>query len=157
MARLLAAEGERDLLDRGFSRRDFFKIASLVGAAASLPFGSEAALAQISQFGKGPPDAILINANENPLGPCPEALEAVNRIFKDGGRYHFELSEQFRELMAAQENLSPAQVQPFVGSSPPLTQAVIAFTSPSKSFVTCDPGYESGENSARFVGAKVMT
>ncbi|HXY37481.1 MAG TPA: pyridoxal phosphate-dependent aminotransferase [Planctomycetaceae bacterium] len=156
MQLVLGPERESDLLGRGFSRRDFFKVASLMGAAASLPFFNEAALAQLSAFGNEVPhDAVLINANENPLGPCPQALEAAMERVKDGGRYHFETTFQFRELLAQQENLSLEQVQVFAGSSPPLWQSVIALTSPTKSFVTGDPGYEAGEAAARFIGAKV--
>jgi histidinol-phosphate/aromatic aminotransferase/cobyric acid decarboxylase-like protein len=33
---------------------------------------------------------------------------------------------------------------------------VLAFTSPSKSFVTGDPGYEAGMRAAKFIGAKVV-
>jgi histidinol-phosphate aminotransferase len=156
MQQVLGRERELDLLARGFSRRDFFKVASLMGAAASMPFLGEAAFAQLSSFGNEvPADAVLINANENPLGPCPQALEAAITRVKDGGRYHFELSYQLRELLARRETLSVEQVQVFVGSSPPLWQAVIALTSPSRSFVTGDPGYEAGEVAARFIGAKV--
>jgi len=159
MVHVFGPERERELLARGFSRRDFFKIASLmgagVGAAASLPFFGEAALAQLSQVGEIPPDAVLINANENPLGPCPEALTATTSMVREGGRYHFEMTDQFCRMLAAQENLPPDHVQAFAGSSPPLAQSVVAFTSPSKSFVTGDPGYEAGERAARFIGAKV--
>src|ERR1700733_5554769 len=134
MQHVLGPEGERELLARGFSRRHFFKVASLMGAASSMPFFGEAAFAQLSSFGNEvPPDAVLINANENPLGPCSQALEAATGFLKQGGRYHFELPSQLRDLLAQQENISPEQVQIFAGSSPPLTQAVIAHTSPSRS------------------------
>ncbi len=33
---------------------------------------------------------------------------------------------------------------------------MLAFTSPTKSFVTGDPGYEAGERAAKFIGAKVI-
>lgn len=156
MQHVFGLDRERELLARGFSRREFFKIASLMGAAASLPFCSEATLAQLSQVGEIPHDAVLINANENPLGPCPEALAATTSMVKEGGRYHFEMTDQFRRLVASQENVPLDCVQAFVGSSPPLAQSVVAFTSPSRSFVTGDPGYEAGERAARFIGAKVF-
>jgi histidinol-phosphate aminotransferase len=156
MEHVLGPERERELLQRGFSRRDFFKIASLLGAAASLPFYGEAALAQLSQVGDLPPDAVLINANENPLGPCPQAVAAMSNVLNKSGRYHFEMTGQFCKLLAEQENLSPDQVRAFAGSSGPLTQSVVAFTSPTKSFVIADPGYEAGEHAARFIGAKVI-
>ena len=47
-------------------------------------------------------------------------------------------------------------MQPFAGSSAPLTQTVLAFTSPTRSFVVCDPGYEAGELAAKFIGAKTV-
>ena len=127
-----------------------------MGGAASLPFYGEAALAQLSQVGSMPSDAVRINANENPLGPCPEALAAMSGFLKEGGRYHFELTDQFSKLLASQEKLPPDHVHPFAGSSAPLTQSVVAFTSPSRSFVTADPGYEAGERAAQFIGAKVI-
>ena len=43
------------------------------------------------------------------------------------------------------------------GSSGPLHQAVLAFTSPTKPFVTGDPGYEAGERAAHFIGAKTIS
>lgn len=153
---LLSPDCQRDFLERGFSRRDFVRIATLIGAGATLPFYGEAALAQLSQVPGMPADAVKINANENPLGPCPEAIEAMTRILGQGGRYNYDLTNQFCQLLASQEGLSADQVQAFPGSSAPLTQSVLAFTSPTKSLVIADPGYEAGEAAARFIGAKVL-
>jgi len=61
-----------------------------------------------------------------------------------------------RETLAEMESLKPTYVQAYAGSSAPLHQAVIAFTGPEKAFVTADPGYEAGENAAKFIGAKVI-
>ena len=47
-------------------------------------------------------------------------------------------------------------MQPYAGSSAPLHQAVLGFTSPTKPFVTADPGYEAPERAAQFIGAKVI-
>jgi histidinol-phosphate aminotransferase len=47
-------------------------------------------------------------------------------------------------------------VQIFAGSSAPLHQAVLAFTSPEKALITADPGYEAGERAAKFIGSKVV-
>jgi histidinol-phosphate aminotransferase len=146
----------RDLLSRGFSRRNFGRLASLLGTGALLPFYNESALAQLSQVRGMPADAVKINANENPLGPCPEALEAIFSAAKQGGRYTYELTDDFRETLATQEGVSPDYVQPYPGSSLPLHLSVIAFTSPTKSFVIADPGYEAGERAAKFIGAKVI-
>ena len=104
----------------------------LGGGAAATPFFGEAAMAQLSAVKNLPPDAVKLNANENPLGPAPEAIEAMQRVLAQGGRYSYGLTDEFRETMAAAEGLSPEQVLPFAGSSAPLTQSVLAFTSPTK-------------------------
>jgi histidinol-phosphate aminotransferase len=153
----LTPEQKKDLVKRGFSRRTFGRIAAVMTAGASLPFYNEPALAQLSAIrGTMPADAVKINANENPLGPCPEAAEAIHNIVQRGGRYMYEETSGFQETMAGLEGVKPEYVQPFAGSSAPLHQAVLAFTSPTKSFVTADPGYEAGERAAKYIGAKVI-
>ena len=152
----LTTAQKRDFLERGFSRRNFGRLAAVLGAGAALPFYSEPALAQLSQVRGMPPDAVKINANENPLGPCPEAAEAIHNVVKMGGRYTYELTDEFRETLASQEGVMPSYVAPFAGSSAPLHYSVLAFTSPTKSFVTTDPGYEAGERAAKFIGSKVV-
>jgi histidinol-phosphate aminotransferase len=153
--RTLTPEAGRDLLQRGFTRRSFGKISSLLAAGATLPFFNEAAMAQLSMIGRLPPDAVKINSNENPLGPCKEAAEAIHAIIQNGGRYMYEESFSFAALLAGQEGVSADYVLPFAGSSDPLHRSVIAFTSPRRSFVMADPGYEAGERAASFVGASV--
>ena len=152
----LTNEGRRELLRRGFSRRSFGKVAALISAGATLPFYNEAALAQLSKVSGGiPPDAVKIDANENPLGPCADAIDAIQSIVPKGGRYQYELTDQFREVYAAAEGVPVDYVNPYAGSSLPLHLAVIAFTSPTRSLVTADPGYEAPERAAEFVGSKV--
>ncbi|HYW44968.1 MAG TPA: pyridoxal phosphate-dependent aminotransferase [Bryobacteraceae bacterium] len=153
----LSEQQKQDFVKRGFSRRSFGRIATMLTAGAALPFYNESAMAQLSAIrGPMPPDAVKINANENPLGPCPEALEAIHKIAKDGGRYLYEETFGFQDVLAEQEGVKANYVQPYAGSSAPLHQAVLAFTSPSKPFVTADPGYEAGERAAQFIGAKVI-
>ncbi len=156
MDTLLTTEQQRDFSRRGFSRRTFGRIATVMGAGAALPFFNEPAMAQLSAVRNMPADAVKINANENPLGPCPEALTAMQGLLKNGGRYLYEETFGFQELLAEQEGVKASYVQPYAGSSAPLHQAVLAFTSPTKPFVTADPGYEAGERAAEFIGAKVI-
>ena len=152
-----STQQERDFLNRGFSRRSFGRLAALLSAGATLPFANEFALAQQSRVEGGiPPDAIKLNANENPLGPCPEALEALFAAARQGGRYLFEEEDAFRRAMADTEGLRPDYVAPFAGSGLALHTAVIAFTSPQRSLMLADPTYETPEHVARFVGAKVI-
>src|ERR1044072_3516461 len=90
MSLSLSTEQKRDFARRGFSRRDLGRIAAVIGAGVALPFYNEPALAQLSAVRGMPPDAVKINANENPLGPCAEALEAIHSVAAKGGRYLYE-------------------------------------------------------------------
>jgi histidinol-phosphate/aromatic aminotransferase/cobyric acid decarboxylase-like protein len=145
-------------MERGFSRRHFSRIAGLVGAGmSSLPlFNAEQAYAQLSKVKGMPADAVKINANENPLGPSTEAAEAIHNVVKLGGRYTYELTDEFAETLAAQSGVPADHILPFAGSSLPLHTSAFAFASPTKPWVTGEPGYESGANAAKFIGAKVI-
>ena len=138
------------------SRREFSRMATLLAAGATLPFYNESALAQLSKTGPLPPGAVKINANENPLGPCPEAAEAIAKMIARGGRYMYEETDAFVNTLAKQEGLDAEYILPFAGSSDPLHRAVLAFTSKEKPFVMSDPGYEAGGRAAQFIGAKVI-
>ena len=147
---------ERDFLQRGFSRRDFTRISLLLGAAAALPFYNEPALAQLSDVGPLPPDATKLNANENPMGPCPEAAEAIHNIVLKCGRYMFDEGAKMAQSLAEQEGLKPSYAVAFPGSSDPLHRAVLAHTSPTKPLVIADPSYEAPERAASFIAAPVI-
>ena len=138
------------------SRRSFSRMAALLATGASLPFYNETALAQLSKIGPLPSDAVKINANENPLGPCPEAIEAITKVLAKGGRYLYEETDVFTKTLAEQEGLDPEYVMPFPGSSDPLHRAVLAYCSKERPFITADPGYEAGGRAAQFIGAKVI-
>jgi histidinol-phosphate aminotransferase len=153
---MTTADLKKNLLARGFSRRAFAKASTLLGAGATLSFYNEPALAQLSMIGPLPLDAVKINANENPMGPCPEAAEAIYNVVKKGGRYLYEETFSFAKTLAEQEGVTPSHIMPFAGSSDPLHRAVLAFTSPTKSLVMADPGYEAGSRAAEFIGSKVI-
>src|SRR5438552_2420482 len=105
----------------GFTRRDLGRMAALLSAGVALPFYNEAALAQdLKAIGNIPPDAVKINANENPMGPCPAAIEAIREVIPQGGRYLFGQTFAFVEAMAAAEGLPTSHIMPFAGSSDPL-------------------------------------
>ena len=126
-------------------RRSFLWAA---GLAAAAPIVTEASLAQAARFsstgGVPPADAVLINANENPLGPSKAAIEAIAQIAPLGGRYD-RLGEQdlFIETFATQHGLKPENIAVYAGSSEPLHYTVLSFTSPTRSLVMGDPSYEA--------------
>jgi len=146
---------EDSILSRGFSRRQLGRIAGVLTAGAALPFYNEAAFAQRAVRGQANDDAVRINSNENPLGPCADALDAITKVARFGGRYspHNEQG-QMVEAVAASEGIKPEYVSIFAGSSDPLHRTVCAFCSPTRGFVMADPGYESGAQTAKFIGAK---
>jgi histidinol-phosphate/aromatic aminotransferase/cobyric acid decarboxylase-like protein len=96
------------------------------------------------------------------LGPCPEAVDAIYKSVKQGGRYTFEATDQLAEAMSGSLDLkfSPDErqryIRIFAGSSAPLHQTVLAFCSKDRPFVTADPGYEAGEFAAKYAGAQVI-
>lgn len=103
-----------------------------------------------------PADAVVIDQNENPLGPCQSAREAMTAILPRGGRYSYGLTEELVRTFAKLEGVSPESVTAFPGSSNPLHCAVLAFTSAQKSYVTADPGYEAGMFASEISGARVV-
>jgi len=158
MTQLLNQEVQENLLTRGFSRRHFSRILGMIGAGAALPFYNEAALAQSASgvYGVVPTDVVRINGNENPLGPCPEAVEAANKITKYLNRYQpTNEVDQFKTAVAESEGLKVENIAAFAGSSDPLHRITLAFTSPTRSLVMGDPGYEASSRAANFIGAKV--
>ena len=162
MQGILDKEAQAELLRRGFSRRSFGRIATLLGAGAALPFYNEPALAQLSMVRNLPPDAVKINANENPLGPSAVAADAIREIVASGGRYMYEKTFDLAETLAEQEDLKfswnqkESYVAIFAGSSDPLHRTVLAYCDKNKPFVVADPGYEAGGRAAEFIGANTI-
>src|ERR1700737_3898163 len=131
------------------SRRSFVRIAS-AASAADLAFGQRRITRDI------PADAILINANENPLGPCAQACSAMADLGTKGGRYEFGLTQELVKTFAEIEGLKPEYVRAYAGSSEPLHYAVLAFTSPEKSLVMGDPAYEAPMRAVSYSKARLF-
>ncbi len=149
------------------SRRSFMRLA---GVAASMPILTEAHFAWAAQQAPGasaaaparrmrqamPADAVLINANENPLGPCKAACEAIASIAPKGGRYDIDgETDKLTKTFASQNGLKENYIAVYAGSSEPLHYSVLAFTSPTRGFVTADPSYEAGMRAAQVAKAKI--
>lgn len=143
------------------SRRTFFQLgatgsAALASGIVGEPFLAFSARAASLPPGPFPKDAVILDANENPLGPCSVAREAISEISPNAGRYDYWMTEDLSKKFAAMEGLKPTHVRAFPGSGEPLHYSVLAFTSPTKSYVTADPGYEAGMYAARISGARVV-
>src|SRR5258707_7961560 len=138
-----------------FSRRSFLHLSAAASAAAAFHIVTEPMLAAAARkpFSK---DAVIIDQNENPLGPSQPARDAISAIIPQGGRYFDNLTDDLVHTFAQLEGLNPDYVHAFPGSSVPLRFSVVAFTSPRKSYVTADPGYEAGIYAAEAAGARVV-
>jgi histidinol-phosphate aminotransferase len=135
------------------SRRSFLQ---LTAAAAACRLMTEPMLAAAAARKPAPSGAVVIDANENPLGPSQPAREAISVIIPQGGRYLDSLTDELIQTFAQQEGLNPDHVHVFPGSTPALHFGVVAFTSPQRSYVTADPGYEAGMHAAAATGARVV-
>jgi len=151
------------LLERGFSRRQLGRIASMFTAgAAALPLFNEFAMAQDAEqrmargsgrraFGA---DYVRISSNENPMGPSKEGLEALIKVAPQAWRYspngeEAELVKTISEI----EGVPADHITVYGGSSDPLYRSACAFTSPTRSWTMADPGYGGG--APAFIGSKV--
>jgi histidinol-phosphate aminotransferase len=139
------------------SRRSFLSLSAAASAAVALRIVTEPMLAYARNPAKtASKDAIRIDANENPLGPCASARAAATDILGQGGRYSDWLTDDLVKMLAEMEGVKSEQVRVYPGSSEPLHHAVAAFASPKRSYVTADPGYEAGMFAANAIGAKVV-
>jgi histidinol-phosphate aminotransferase len=135
-----------------FSRRSFLQLSA---AAAALQIVTEPMLAAAARKPHSG-DGVMIDSNENPLGPSQSARDAISSIIPQGGRYLDNLTDDLIHTFAQLEGLNPDHVHAFPGSTPALHFGVIAFTSPQKSYVTADPGYEAGMFAAGASQARVV-
>ncbi len=141
------------------SRRSFLRLAGAAAAAIPIVTESRLAWAASPEDGDRPrPKAssdsaadisasgrVLINANENPLGPCAAACAAIAAIAPKGGRYDSEgETQRLTSTFAAQNNLPEDHIGVYAGASEPLHFAVLAFTSVRRGYVAADPTYEAG-------------
>ncbi|HEY5381820.1 MAG TPA: pyridoxal phosphate-dependent aminotransferase [Acidobacteriaceae bacterium] len=153
---------------RPTSRRNFLRYAAM---AAATPILTEAHFARAAQaaadpkdrpaparsnFHALPADAVLINANENPMGPCEAARARINELVPAGGRYDlYGEEDKLIDTFASQHNLKRNHIAVYAGSSEPLYYTVLAFASPSRSLVIADPSYEWAMMAAGAAGATI--
>ena len=135
------------------SRRTFLQLSA---AAAAFQIVTEPMLAAAARHRPAPKDAVMIDSNENPLGPSQPARDAMSAILPLGGRYLDNLTDELIHTFAQLEGLNPDYIRVFPGSTPPLRFTVVAFTSPQRSYVGADPGYEAGPMVSADTGARVV-
>src|SRR5260370_42352354 len=95
-----------------------------------------------------PADGVLINANENPLGPCAQACSAMADLGTKGGRYEFGLTQELVKTFAEIEGLKPEYVRAYAGYRETMHYMLLAFTSPEQSLVMVGHAFESPNHEA---------
>ena len=126
------------------------------GREAAVAEGSlEAAQAQRAASSS---NIIRIASNENPLGPGQHVIDVIVGKFPEAGRYPFNAREQEPVLVKAlggKFGVGNDQIVLGPGSSEILTNAVRAFTSPTKPLATPWPTFENPRDTARKIGTEV--
>lgn len=141
------------------SRRNFLRLAAASSAAMAMPIFSEGQMsaAQMPQaLHQASLSPVYIDANENPLGPSTAARRAIVEMAPQGGRYNQELTQKLVNTFCDSNGLPPDRVRAFSGSSAALQYAVLAYTSPGRSYVTADPSYEAGMRAALVSKARIV-
>jgi len=121
-----------------FSRRHFARLATTGAALAAFP----------SLLARTPTAApILLNSNENPYGPSPAAMSAIQDCMGQIFRYPDDPEISLAETIAASHGVTTSEVLLANGSSDVLRLA--AFLASGKKIVTANPTFESLWHHAR--------
>lgn len=156
MTMMLEKDARKDLLDRGYSRRQLGEVAALVGAgvAASSLLGAPAMAQQ--QAARGIKGGVRIGANECWAGPFPSGVAAAANAASLGNWYD---PDNYRgdliQTVATVEGLPESHVMLWPGSGGPLVSVVAAYCSPTKGLVTADPTFESAWRTADYLKAPI--
>ena len=136
-----------------FSRRDFSRVVgqslALALAAPSLRTHGAAKPAAAA-----PSPLIHLNFNENPYGPTPKALEALDACGPAAARYPDELYEQVRDALAQTHGVARENILLGCGSTEILRAADLTFLTSGQSVVVAETTFEAVLNYARVAQAR---
>ncbi len=89
----------------------------------------------------GVTDAIKVASNENPLGPSPKALQAVQLALASCHRYPDAATYRLRQALSEHHGLQMAEVLPGNGSNELLELLLRTFTTPADHVVFGEPAF----------------
>ena len=141
------------------SRRRF---AQLLGAGAVLSVARPAlsfAKPVVAAPGRVPATSgvVRLSSNENPYGPSPKALKAMNDVFNLACRYPDEHNDLLIDAVAKLNGVNHDQILLGDGSSEILQLCADTFTGPGRgNLVAADPTFEAILNNAAINGAEVV-
>ncbi|PYD64225.1 pyridoxal phosphate-dependent aminotransferase [Gluconacetobacter entanii] len=150
----LSADARRDLLQRGYSRRQFGRIGALLGtglALASLPGRVSQARGVVASAGDNA-GKVLIDSNEWWTGPMEAGVRAGTAMVAQGNRYWPNRNRQdLIKAVSEIEGVPADHIMPWPGSGDPLCRAIVTFCSPKRGLVTLDPTYEPSWETAEWL------
>jgi histidinol-phosphate aminotransferase len=156
MAQLLTDEAKDDLLDRGYSRRQLLRIATVFSMGAVAANMGRPAWASGGVPDPAPEAKVRIGANECWAGPLGPGQSAAAAIISSSNRYSPQDQRgDFIKAVMQVEHVPYDHVAPWPGSSDPLSRSVVTFCSPTKGLVTADPTFELAGRTAEWLGAPV--
>lgn len=138
-----------------FSRRDFSRaLGSLAVAftAPRLPLTLDDRRAR-----PAPPNAIHLNFNENPYGPSPKALAALDACGDVASRYPGAAEIDLTDALAKKYNVSSENIALGCGSTEILRCVDMAFLAPGKNIVAAQPTFEAVLDYAKITRAEPVT
>ncbi len=94
-----------------------------------------------------------LNANENPYGPSPMAVEAIKKYAAKGNRYAWKELYQLMDKIALKEGVKQENIMMGPGSSDLLEKTAIVFFQNGGNIVSADPAYMSLIKVAEATGA----
>jgi histidinol-phosphate aminotransferase len=97
---------------------------------------------------------IHLNFNENPYGPTPKALEALDACGPAAARYPDELYEQVRDALAQTHGVARENILLGCGSTEILRAADLTFLTSGQSVVVAETTFEAVLNYARVAQAR---
>ena len=89
------------------------------------------------------PGTIRINFNENPYGPTPKAVAALDACGRAAGRYTDHAEHELTETLAGMHGVKAENVMLGCGSIEVLHVADLVFLGPGKNVVAAEPTFEA--------------
>lgn len=126
---------------------------SWIGARGLESLAGTADFAELERALQG--SAIRLMSNENPNGPVPAAIRAMQASFHESAWYPASTEGRVRQALARANDIPEQQILLGSGSGEILKIAVQAFCSPSKHLVTAVPTFETPTATARALGLPV--
>ncbi len=101
----------------------------------------------------GAPVVAKLSSNENPWGPSPMAVAAMQAVIAEGHRYPDPASTSLREALGDKYGVNPAHIICGTGSDEILHMIASAFAGPGDEIIHVRHGFAVYEGATRRVGA----